>query len=102
MNHIDTDAVRGYADDFQDRVGAALQSAKTTLQEAQAISYSNFTAVHIPLAVVYTEAWNFQNRDLETKNETATDFRTNLRANAQAWDDAEAHSIVQVDAGGGG
>lgn len=102
MNHIDTDAVRSHADDFEGRVGAALQSARTTLQAAQAISYSNFTAVHIPLAVVYTEAWNFQNRDLETKNETASDFRTNLYNNAQAWDDAEDHSTVQIDTGGGG
>ena len=102
MNQIDTDAVRGFADDFENRVGAALQLAKTVLQEAQAISYSNFTAVHIPLAVVYTEAWNFQNRDLETKNETAIDFRTNLYNNAQAWDEAEEKSTVRIDTGGGG
>lgn len=102
MNHIDTDAVRRDADDFQDRVGAALQAAKTTLQAAQAITYSNFTAVHIPLAVVYTEAWNFQNRDLETKHATAIDFRTNLYNNAQAWDEAEQQSTVRVDTGGGG
>jgi hypothetical protein len=102
MNHIDTDAVREHADALQDRVGAALQAARNLLQEAQAITYSNFTAVHIPLAVVYTEAWNFQNRDLETKNETAIDFRTNLRSNAQAWDDAEEKSTVRVDTGGGG
>ena len=58
-------------------------------------------AVHIPLAVVYTEAWNFQNRDLETKNETATDFRTNLYNNAQAWDQAEEKSTLTIDTGGG-
>lgn len=101
MNQIDTDAVRRYADQLRDNVGSALQQARTVLHEAQAISYSNFTAVHLPLALVYTEAWNFQNRDLETKNETATDFRTNLYSNAQAWDDAEQKSIITTDGGEG-
>jgi hypothetical protein len=101
MGTIDTDAVRQHADQFEDSVGAALQRARTALQRAQAISYSNFTAVHLPLALVYTEAWNFHNRDLETKRETATDFRTNLYDNAALWDEAEAHSIVRTDGGDG-
>ena len=102
MNDIDTDAVRRYADDFENRVATMVATARTTLQQAQAISYSNFTAVHIPLAVVYTEAWNFQNRDLETKGQTATQFKQNLYSNAAAWDAAEHKSIVRVDSGGGG
>jgi hypothetical protein len=94
MAHVDTDALRRLADDFENNVGVKLAAARTRLADAQGIEYSNFTNVHLPLALVYVEAFNFQNRDLETKRTTASQFRTNLRATADAWDLAEQHNTV--------
>lgn len=99
MAHVDTDALRRLADDFENKVGTTLAAARTTLAAAQGIEYSNFTNVHLPLAAVYVEAFNFQNRDLETKRNTAAQFRTNLRATADAWDQAEQHNTIAPDGG---
>jgi hypothetical protein len=99
MAQVDTDALRRLADDFETNVGTKLAAARTTLAAAQGIEYSNFTNVHLPLAAVYVEAFNFQNRDLETKRTTAAQFRTNLRATADAWDQAEQHNTMNPGGG---
>lgn len=97
MVRVDTDALRRFADRFESEVGSALAAASTALQGAQAIEYTNFTAVHIPLAAVYVEAWNFHNRDLATKRQAASTFRTNLDATADHWDEAERASTIHPD-----
>jgi hypothetical protein len=95
--HVDTDALRRFAKQFETEVGTKLAAAGTALQGAQAIEYSNFTTVHIPLAAVYVEAWNFQNRDLETKHQTAGQFKAGLDATAEHWDEAEEASTIHPD-----
>ncbi len=97
MAKVDTDALRQFAQQFDSQVGAKLADAGTALRDAQAIEYSNFTTVHIPLAVVYVEAWNFANRDLETKRQNAVDFRGKLEATAAHWDEAEHASTIHQD-----
>lgn len=94
MGKIDTDAIRRLADQFQTDVGAKLYAAKNTLQKAKEIEYSNFTTLHVPLAITYVEAFNFQNTDVEQKAQAADDFRLNLRSSADAWDKAE-HANTQ-------
>ena len=96
MNQVDTEALRHQADRFEDDVAAKIAAALNDLQGAQAIAYSNFTTVHIPLALVYTEAWNFQNRDLQTKKETAGQFAKNLDSTADDWDAAEDKSTMST------
>lgn len=97
MSIVDTDALRGFGDQFQTDVGAKLYAARATLQAAKEIEYSNFTNLHVPLAITYVEAFNLQNVDLEQKAQAADDFRRNLRASADAWDQAERASTVRPD-----
>jgi hypothetical protein len=99
MVHVDTDALRRYGSQFETEVRAKLEAAGTALQEAQAIQYTNFTTVHIPLAAVYVEAWNFHNRDLETKRQTATDFKDRLDTTAAQWEQAEEASTIRQEGG---
>lgn len=95
MPTVDTDALRAVAERFESEVGAQLDKAKQSLARAQGIEYSNFTNVHIPLAVVYVEAWNFENRDLETKRQNVTTFRDKLKKTADDWDSAEQASTIK-------
>jgi Excreted virulence factor EspC, type VII ESX diderm len=97
MVHVDIDALRRLADEYEDDVAAKLSAARAALQGARSIEYSNFTAVHIPLAVVYVEAWNFHNRDLESKIDSAGAVRVNLRQTADNWAAAERASTVRED-----
>jgi hypothetical protein len=95
--HVDTDALRRFANQFDTEVAAKLAASGTALRGAQAIEYSNFTTVHVPLAAVYVEAWNFHNRDLESKHQTAADFKAGLEATAEHWDEAERASTIRQD-----
>lgn len=97
MATVDTDALRAVAGRFETEVAANLAKAKSALGQARSIEYSNFTNVHIPLAVVYVEAWNFANRDLDRKVDNAGEFAGRLRKTAADWDEAEHKSTVQQD-----
>jgi hypothetical protein len=99
MVHVNTAAIRRLAGDFETEVGANLTAARTALQAAQGIEYSNFTAVHVPLAVAYVEAWNFHNRDLESKTDVARTVTANLEIDADNWDEADRASTVREEPG---
>jgi len=101
MVHVDTDALRAAAEQFESQVSAKLAEARQALQGAQGLNYADFTTVQAPLASVLVEAWNVQFRDLQSKTDTAHDFRIGLRANAQHWDEADEASTVRDDVGGG-
>lgn len=97
MVYVHPDALRRFAAQLETDVAAKLAAATEALQPAHAIEYANFTNLHVPLAVVYVEAANFHHRDLETKQQTATDFRANLEATAAHWEQAEQASTVNQD-----
>ena len=101
MATVDTDALRAVAGRFETEVGAHLAKAKSALGQARSIEYSNFTNVHIPLAVVYVEAWNFENRDLDRKVDNAGEFAARLKKTAADWDAAEHKSTIKPGDGGG-
>ena len=100
MPKVDTTALRKDAGDFESRVGSALDAARQKLGGAQAIEYSNFTNLHLPLSIVYVEAWNVQNRDLESKRAAATEFKNRLEATARMWDEAEQKSTPKTEGTG--
>jgi hypothetical protein len=99
MVHVNTAAIRRLASDFDTEVAATLAAARTALEGAQGIEYSNFTAVHVPLAVAYVEAWNFHSRDLQSKAEFATTVAANLKVDADTWDEADRASTVREEPG---
>jgi len=101
MVHVDTDALRAAAEQFESQVAAKLAEARQALQSAQSLNYADFTTVQAPLASVLVESWNVQFRDLESKIGTAQDFRVGLRATAEHWDEADEASTVRDDVGGG-
>ena len=101
MATVDTDALRAVADHFETEVAGHLAKAKSALGQARSIEYSNFTNVHIPLAIVYVEAWNFENRDLDRKVANAGEFAGRLKKTAADWDAAEHKSTVRPGDGGG-
>jgi hypothetical protein len=97
MVDVDYAALRRLATRYGTDVATKLTEARTALQAAQGIAYTNFTAVHVPLAVVYTEAWNFHNRDLESKIGSAQAVEAGLRQTADNWERAEQASTVRED-----
>ena len=97
MPDVDPEALQRLAQRFETEVGGAIANAKTALDQAQVIEYSNFTNVHIPLATVYVEAWNFAHQDLDRKQRNAAAFHEKLVQTAQDWIDAEHASSVKVD-----
>jgi len=99
MVHVNIEALRRLAAEYDSEVAAKLTAARTALQGAQAIEYSNFTAVHIPLAVAYVEAWNFHNSDLESKIESAWAVKANLEQTADNWAEADRASTVREEPG---
>jgi hypothetical protein len=48
---------------------------------------------------VYVEAWNFHNRDLETKRQTATELKVGLDTTATQWEQAEQASTIRQEGG---
>jgi hypothetical protein len=93
---IDTDALRALAGRFDSDGGAHLDAARTKLAAVRPLEYSNFTTVAWTLATAYVEAANFQNRDLETKRQTATSYGAALKKTADDWDSAEAASTPKT------
>jgi hypothetical protein len=93
-NHIDPESVSRLAERLENEVGGHLAEAKAILAGAESVSYSNFTAVHKSLAMAYVEAWNFHNRDLESKNQTAAEFRSRLDTTVDTWLKADEASDV--------
>lgn len=97
MGIIDTDRLRDLGAQYENDVASKLYAANQTLQNARSIEYSNFTTLHPPLAIVYVEAWNFENTDIEQKGQAAQDFHLNLRSSADAWDQAEDKNTLRPD-----
>jgi hypothetical protein len=94
---IDTNALRALAQRFDSEVGKHVTDARDKLASVRALEYSNFTTVAWTLATAYVEAANFENRDLETKQHTATDYGVALKKTADDWDTAEAASKPKVN-----
>lgn len=94
-NQIDTDKMRALAPKFDGVVGQHIDNATTKLKGAEALEYSNFTSVAIPLALVYVEAFNFISAELLHKRETALNFTNQLNKTADDWDEAEEKSTVK-------
>lgn len=89
---VDTDALRALAGRFDSEVGKHLDDARSKLASVRELEYANFTTVAWTLATAYTEAANFENRDLETKRETASSYDTTLTKTANDFDAADAAS----------
>lgn len=99
-NEVDTDGLRTAAARYTSEVAPRIAEALTAIAagtSAHDVQSSNFTNLHIPLALVYVEAYNFQKRNLESRSEDAATFDTNLRSSAKHWDDAEHLSTVKPE-----
>lgn len=97
MSTIDPDGLRATAAGFETEVANTVSTARSTLASgpAQSILGDNFTNVHVALASVYVEAYNFAQRDLQRKHDDAVEFRTRLVKTADDWEAAERHSTVK-------
>lgn len=89
MPYVDPPGLRTVAGRFDSEVSKHLDEAISALKGAEPILSDNFTNVHLPLAIVYVEAHNFENTDLERKKTNATEFKNRLTKTANDWDAAE-------------